>query len=258
MTSARLLFPREHGAYAELAFPLLTGLLCAPPRAATVAFALAASMGFLAHEPLAVATGTRGARRRAALGRTAERQLGWLLAGVAAAGLIGLVMGTQQARLATLVPAACVVTLGPWIVRDQLKTIAAELVVVGAFAATVIPLSVSSGRDWSFGWTAAWVWFASLSLGTVAVHALKARHKKTERAEAATWLTMGLAVLALAMTVGAAALRWTPWLAVLALVPPGVFTLVLGSWSIHTRHLKRVGWSLVAANAVTLACLLAI
>jgi hypothetical protein len=148
--------------------------------------------------------------------------------------------------------------LGPWIARGGLKTIAAEVLVVGAFAATVVPLSVASGRDWSFGWTAAWVWFASLSLGTVAVHALKARHKQTVRATAATWLTMGLAVLVLGMTSGAAAQRWTSWWAVLALVPPASFTLALGSWSIHPRALKRVGWSLVAANMVTLACLLAI
>ncbi len=258
MTSARLLLPREHGAYAELAFPLLTGLLCALPNAATVAFALAASAGFLAHEPLAVATGTRGERRRRVDGDVAQRQFLWLLAVVAAAGLTGLVVGTPQARLATLVPAACVVVLGPWIARGRLKTVVAELVVVGAFAATVIPLSVASGRAWSFGWIAAWVWFASLSSGTVAVHALKARHKKTAHAGAVTWFSMLLAVLVFGMTVGVAALRWAPWLTVLALGPPVLFTLILGSRSIHPRFLKRVGWSLVAANAVTLACLLAI
>lgn len=47
MTSKRSLLPREHGAYAELLFPLLTGLALGRPRPAAVGFALAAVLFFL-------------------------------------------------------------------------------------------------------------------------------------------------------------------------------------------------------------------
>jgi hypothetical protein len=257
MTRPALLLPREHGAYAELAFPLLTGLLCAPPTAATVAFAIAAVAAFLAHEPLAVMTGTRGPRLGAARERVAPRQFGWLIAVGILAGISGLVTGTPAARLAALVPVAALVVLAPWIVFGRLKMLSAELIAVAAFSATVLPVSVASGRSWAFGWTAAWVWLVSLSLGTLAVHALKARHKRVPRASLATTLTVMLAVAVVGAGAMVAARGWTSWLGVLAVGPPAALTVVLGVTAIHPRRLKRVGWSLVAANTVSLVCLLA-
>ncbi len=62
VSSSNSLLPREHGAYAELAFPLATGLAAGGPTVAGVAFSLAAVVLFLAHEPAAVMLGRRGAR----------------------------------------------------------------------------------------------------------------------------------------------------------------------------------------------------
>ncbi|MFW5947417.1 MAG: YwiC-like family protein, partial [Gemmatimonadota bacterium] len=56
------LMPREHGAYAQLGFPLVTGLVYSGGQPGAVAFAVAAVAFFLLHEPLAVRSGARGAR----------------------------------------------------------------------------------------------------------------------------------------------------------------------------------------------------
>ena len=48
------LWPREHGAYAQLGFPLLSGLIYAGGEPGAVAFAAVAVCHFFAHEPLAV------------------------------------------------------------------------------------------------------------------------------------------------------------------------------------------------------------
>jgi hypothetical protein len=46
------------------------------------------------------------------------------------------------------------------------------------------------------------------------------------------------------------------WPIGLALVPAALLTTAVGIVRVHPRHLKRVGWSLVAANTVTWICLL--
>lgn len=52
--------PKEHGAYAILAIPLVTGLVAAGPTLVGGCIAAAAFTGFLAHEPLLVTLGHRG------------------------------------------------------------------------------------------------------------------------------------------------------------------------------------------------------
>ena len=73
MPSERPLVPREHGAYAEIAVPLVTALWMRPPTLAAVAWATAAVCGFFAHEPILVLLGRRGARTRQVRGRAARR-----------------------------------------------------------------------------------------------------------------------------------------------------------------------------------------
>jgi hypothetical protein len=68
MESQTSLLPREHGAYAQLAFPLVTGLGLATPSLPAVALALAAVAFFLANEPVAILLGTRGSGWRRSSG----------------------------------------------------------------------------------------------------------------------------------------------------------------------------------------------
>ena len=257
MSNPRSLWPREHGAYAELGFPVLTGLTVGAPTVAALALAGAAVTLFLAHEPVAVLTGMRGERlRTTAEGPARTRATALVVLGLLL-GVVGVGLAGRDARLATLLPTAAGVALVPWVLRRQQKTFIGELVVIVAFAATVVPISLAVGASWRFAWTAGVVWCASFALGTLAVHALKLRHK---HGPAAGWVTASSLVLAVGIAVAAVAgtlLGRVQAPIGAAVLPPAALAIALAAFPVHPRRLKRVGWSLVAANTVTWICLLA-
>jgi len=72
------MWPKEHGAYGQLVFPLATAFAIAGATAPALLTAIAVTAAFLAHEPLIVLLGRRGVRarrdhfRRAAIWLTAS------------------------------------------------------------------------------------------------------------------------------------------------------------------------------------------
>ncbi|HRE13175.1 MAG TPA: YwiC-like family protein, partial [Usitatibacteraceae bacterium] len=84
------LIPREHGAYAELGFPLVAGLVLGRPGLAGWLFVLAAILLFLANESVVVLVGARGKRAREENGPAAKRTLAILGGLGVAAGLAAL------------------------------------------------------------------------------------------------------------------------------------------------------------------------
>ncbi len=256
MGNPRSLWPREHGAYAELGFPVLTGLTVGAPTAAAVALAGATVALFLAHEPVAVVTGMRGERLRATIGGVARTRAAVLIVVGFVLGVAGVTAAGRDARLATLLPAAAGMALVPLVLRRQQKTFIGELMVIVAFAATVVPLSLAVGASWQVAWTAGVVWFASFSLGTLAVHALKLRHKQAAGAGRAVASSLVLSTAVAAAALIGAPLGRLPLPIALSLLPPVAVVIALALVPVHPRRLKRVGWSLVAANTVTWICLL--
>jgi hypothetical protein len=80
MSVARALLPKEHGAYGQIAFPLVTVFVVTGVSPAGVLLTAAAVAGFLAHEPAAIVLGARGPRARRELSSAATRSLAlWLL-----------------------------------------------------------------------------------------------------------------------------------------------------------------------------------
>lgn len=63
------LWPKEHGAYGQAAFPLLAAFGVAGPSPAGVLLAVAVAAGFLAHEPAVILLGRRGPRARREMSR---------------------------------------------------------------------------------------------------------------------------------------------------------------------------------------------
>jgi YwiC-like protein len=63
--------PREHGAYSQMALPLVTSLVVARAAPPALFVAVAVVCGFLAHEPLLLLMGGRGVRARHAAGSRA-------------------------------------------------------------------------------------------------------------------------------------------------------------------------------------------
>ncbi len=248
-----LLLPREHGAYAQLAFPLLSGLLVSGPTVAGVALALAVVSLFLAYEPAAVLLGVRGVRLQREEDRPARRQLTVLVPTALVLAAAAFLEATPHARLLMLVPAALALLLVPLLPARRVKTLAGETVTAGALAGMHLPVAAAAGAGGVALWGPALVWFVAFLLATLAVHAIKARQKQRDpwlRAVAVT-STVAAAIAVVALVIGAAPLR----LPALALALPLSAVLAVNVARVHPRALKRIGWILVVSDVGALALL---
>ena len=97
-SSPRSLMPREHGAYGQLALPLLTALFSGRPTAAAFLYSTAAVFAFFAHEPLLVLLGQRGSRAFRELGARARLRLTLLVVGTLVVAGVLIVRSVQRAR----------------------------------------------------------------------------------------------------------------------------------------------------------------
>lgn len=195
--SRRSLWPREHGAYFQLAVPLASACMIQPPTLPMVALALAACLAFLANEPLLVLLGHRGRRRLELDGRRARVRIALLGGGALAAGLAGLAAGPGPA-----VPAAAVVgvpvlalLVAAW--RRAEHTIPGELIAAVALTGAAVPVLVSGGRSLG-GAAEIWLgWATGFAATVLAVHRVIARHRRP-----GSVIDVGLAVGLLAVVLG--------------------------------------------------------
>lgn len=247
--------PREHGTYAELAFPLASGLAVGGPSMVGALLGAAAVALFLAYEPGVLLLGFRGERLRAGLGAGARpRLVAWSAVALAAIAL-ALIAASPVVRLWALVPAGFALLALPLALRRQLKTLAGELAVAFALAALHLPVAAAAGARGGALVGPALVWAAAFALATVAVHGLKDRFRGRR-----SWTVTGAVTLALVVCVAALALILTTPAARpfgVALLVPGVATLGVAARPVHPKHLKRVGWTLVAADTAALVVMLA-
>ena len=256
MSTSRAILPREYGAYAELAFPLLTAFLAGGVTAAGACFALVVVSWFLVREPLAVLNGVRGARIEASLcgpARRAAVALGGLGGGGA---VLAMLLAPPLARIAALVPGACAVLLAPALLRGRPKSLGAEILVAIALSGMILPIGLAGRLEPAGAVRAVAVWAACFVLATLAVHAIKARAKPDL---GAAWTRRATPVLALVIVAGGllgVVVGPLPTTSGLAVLPTALVVLAAGTLRTHPRHLKRVGWTLVAANAVTLTLVL--
>lgn len=248
--------PREHGAYVELAFVLLTALALGRMRSAQLLLAVSAIAVFVAHEPFLVILGERGKR---ALDRVKNRALSVAAAALAVAtifGVAGLWLLTPPARAAILLPlffAACLVAL---IVARREKTALGELLVALTFASALVPLALAGDSNPRAAWIAGSVWAVIFSLETFTVRSVKAnaREKFDPRRPFAVMVMLSFAAVLVACVLAAAGIL--PPLAAAAIVPSAVITLTCGLLRAHPRHLRTVGWSFAASNVAAWAALL--
>ena len=141
----RSMLPHEHGAWGQLAMPLLTALAIGRPGAASLLLTTAVVLAFVAHEPLLVLLGQRGQRARKEDGPRAGRWLGALAALAAVTGLLGIAVAPAAARLALLLPAALAALVG-WLVSRKLeKTVAGEIAVAAALASAGYAVALAGG-----------------------------------------------------------------------------------------------------------------
>src|SRR5204862_336839 len=103
--SRKRVFPKEHGAYGQLLFPLATVLVVGRRTPAALTLAAAAVLAFLAHEPLLVLLGHRGPR---AARDDRSRALVWLASTALGAAILGAAAFIDAPAGIHLAPAAAV------------------------------------------------------------------------------------------------------------------------------------------------------
>lgn len=247
--------PKEHGTYAELAFPLASGLLVGGWSPVGGLLGVAAVALFLAYEPAVLLMGFRGERLRAGLGPGARPRLVAWSALALLAVVLAFLAASPAVRRWLLVPGALALLALPLALRRRLKTVAGELAVAFALAALHLPVAAAGGAQGQELVGPALVWATAFALATLAVHGLKDRFRGRR-----SWTVTGAMALALAACAAAAVVfSTTPAVRrfAAAFLVPGVATLGLTARPVHPKHLKRVGWTLVAADTAALVVMLA-
>lgn len=249
--------PREHGAYAELLFPMVTVFLGGTPTTPTWLLAIAAIACFVANEPLLVLFGQRGTRMKREESGQAKRALLIFALVAAGTGLAGLALAPRPVQLAVLLP----VVLGSGLILMAMqgleRSMFGEALAATALSSMAVPLGLSAGLPLGVSTAIATIWVTTSLLGTAVVRLTVARSKaKTDadrrsvQAKRALLILVCLVILAVGV---AAPFGSRPGLWVLAAAAPvALVVLVMAALRPTARRLRLMGWSLVAANLCSL------
>jgi hypothetical protein len=256
-TAQRTMVPREHGAYAELLFPIAAVLLGGSPTTPTWLLATGAIATFLANEPLLVLLGQRGNRVKREESDRAKRALLIFVLVALGSGVAGLVLAPKAVQYAIGVPLLLGVGLVMLAVQGLERSVVGEALAAATLSSIAIPLGFSAGLSWNTTSAVALIWLVASLLGTAVVRLTVARTKiKTNEDRRRVGLMRGLLSLAclLVILVGAVApfgSRVGLWVLAAAL-PVAIVVLTVTTLQPTARRLRLMGWSLVAANLCSL------
>ena len=246
------MFPREHGAYGQLLFPLLTVLAAGHPSqgyGAALALALAAGCVFLAHEPALIVLGQRGARARREDGPRARRWLSVLGALAVVFGALGLSASERGVSASLAAPIAFATVLAILVALRQEHTTAGELVSAAAFSSLALPVGLAAHLSPGAALTCAVAFWSAFSAATLSVRATIF----WKRHPLGVWTRAG----AVAFAVAAAVLIWwladrqlTAALARWAALPVCSVAAVVAAAAPPPARLRTIGWLLVGATGV--------
>jgi hypothetical protein len=257
MATERRMIPREHGAYAELLFPIVTVFLGGLPTTSTWLLAIGAIAAFLANEPLLVLVGQRGNRVKREEDGRAKRALLIFTMFALGAGLLGLALAPRAAQIAVVLPLLLGGALIMLAIEGLERSMFGEALAAAALSSIAVPLGLSARLGLTAALAVALIWAATALLGTSVVRLTVARTKAKTPPELRTvgLKRAGLILVCLAVTaVGVAApfgSRAGLWV-LAAAVPVAVTVLVMAALQPTARRLRLLGWSLVAANLLSL------
>lgn len=254
------LLPKEHGAYGQLAFPLLTAFAVGGVSRAGLAIAVTTLAGFLAHEPATILLGFRGARARREHGADATH---WLTACVVAglvAGATAIALMPAEARWSlglVLVPATLLAFA--WM-RGREKSWYSELAAALAFSGVAVPVCLAAEAPLSTAFTAA-IPFALLFIsGTLAVRVviLRVRSGGDPRAMQKTrrWAFV-VTVVAIVLLGTTARADLIPPTILFAAAPGLAVSALVAAFPPAPARLRTLGWALVASSVLTCGIIVA-
>jgi YwiC-like protein len=253
------LLPKEHGAYGQMAFPLLTALLVGGANTSALAWTVGVVAAFVAHEPALILLGRRGPRARREHGRQA--MVAALLVGAlaVAGGLVAFFTAPADARWAFAVPAVPACLVGIVIARDREKSAVGELAVAATFSLAAVPPVMSAGAESVTAFTVALVFGVVFSTAVLAVRTVVARGRGRGtpagiRATCAAIVGVSAAPMAgLWWISGPHLVPWIP----LAVVPAVFFALWVTISPPPPQRLRELGWSIVAVTTFATLMLVA-
>jgi hypothetical protein len=249
----RSMLPHEHGAWGQLAMPLLTAFAIGRPTLAALALATAIVAAFLAHEPAIVLLGQRGRRAR---DENANRARRWLVAlgalGVVA-GAAGIALSPPAGRVALVVPAALGVVIVGLLLARREKTVAGETAVAAALASSGAAVALAGGAEREDAIAAAIVWTLGFAAATLAVQVILVRvRSKGARDPGRRHAALAALLAAVALGLSAAGL---PTAIAWATLPTAVLSIVVSLARFSPKRLRELGWALVASSTLTLVIL---
>jgi hypothetical protein len=254
------LLPREHGAYGQIAFPLVTSFAVAGVSGPAVLVALAAIAGFLAHEPLLVFLGARGVRARREQSRPAAV---WLIVTsviAVGAGLVALWSAPTSIRWSFLLPLLPAVFLAAAIGAKREKSSQGEVAVALAFSLLAVPVCLAAGASVGTALAVGSAFASIFVTGTLGVRVvvLKVRRGGNPEAGRSTRITVVALTSAAGVGLAAAALvAALPWAALTAAAPGLAAAAWIAMFPPAPTRLRTVGWTLVATAAAAALILLA-
>lgn len=241
----RSLWPKEHGAYAQLFVPLLSAFGVGWPGGAGLLWTVAATLVFAAHEPALVLLGRRGQRAQNEAGPRARRWLiGQLMLATLATGFM-LWLEPNIGPSVGLVALGGLVVLG-FVLKRAEKSAPGEAIAAAALCGPSLVILILAGMPMA---EAALHW-AAWALGFVAVtggvRGVIAFHKG--RIEPWAWPLLGLSAAGCVAS------------SLVAPVVAAASPLILAGWVLkfmapRPRHLRTIGVVLVVASVGTGALL---
>ena len=250
--------PKEHGAYGQMAFPILTALAIGGLSVPAILTAVAAIAAFLGHEAVAVLAGRRGPRARREAGGLAAFWLVVAATVTATSGLAAIALSAAVARWSFVIPMSGAVLVAWLFAIHQEKSAAGEMAVALTFSSVALPMCVSAGTPWPAGVTVT-IAFATLFVGAtlaVRVVVLGTRAGGNPRAVHATRVGLGLVMSRVERGVRDAPALVGPVDGARAATAPGVLAaLAIASRPPAPTELRRLGWTLLIASAVTASML---
>jgi YwiC-like protein len=253
------LFPREHGAYGQLAFPVLTSLAVAGVSATGLLIALSAAGGFLMHEPVLVLLGRRGPRAKREQGRAAIVFLVAAATTAIGAGVLSVAWTRPAARWSFALPLVPAALLALAIGINHEKRPLGEIAAALSFSFVSAPIALASGAPVRAALSVAIAFAAMFVTATLAVRVvvLRVRGGGNPRAERATRLTVLILSSSVVVVLAAATLYGlTPWPTIAAAAPGLIGATGLSLLPPSPARLRTVGWTLVAASALAGAILI--
>ncbi len=248
------MLPREHGAYGQIAFPLIAAYAVAGVSTASLLMTVTVIAGFLAHEPAAIVLGQRGGRVKRELGASATRWLVCCLAVGVAAGLAAVSRLDAVTRWSLAIPAVPAGALMLAMIKGREKSWFGEAAAALAFAGAAVPIALAAGASMDMALAVAIPFALLFTTTTLAVRVVILRVRGGGDPGAAAATQRAALILSGISTLMMGALAMTGWLAssVLIAAAPGLLTgVTVAVRPPAATRLRSLGWSLVAVSTLT-------